>query len=174
MMLGLAFARSFSGKLNLGLQFNYLTTYFQSSNSYYGTFFPQIGFNFPLNKDLNFGFHIFNPFQANIQSDITTKRLPTIFSLGFSVVFSTNFFWRFQADKEISSNYRFAASADYHLSKELHFQAGVYGYEYLIPCLGFGCHFRRFSVDLAAELHPLLGLTTIAGMRFLFGTKNEK
>ncbi|MEA4982018.1 MAG: hypothetical protein VB066_04800 [Paludibacter sp.] len=171
MMLGLAFARNFSDKFNIGLQFNYLAAYFPSSNSYHGTFFPQIGLNFPLNKTFIMGFHVFNPFQSKLKSDFTTKRLPAIFSVGFSTKFSTNFTWRVQADKEISSNYRFATAADYQISQVLRFQAGLYGYEYLIPCLGFGCKFKRFSLDLITELHPLLGLTTMAAMKFMFPAK---
>lgn len=171
MMLGMAFSRNFSDKFNIGLQFNYLTAYFLSSNSYHGTFFPQIGLNFPLNKNFVLGFHVFNPIQAKIKSDITTKRLPAIFSFGFSTKFSTNFVWKVQTDKEISSNYRLATAVDYQITEKLRFQAGVYGYEYLIPCLGFGCKFKRFSLDLVTELHPLLGLTTMAAMKFMFPAK---
>lgn len=166
MMLGLAFARKFSDKFNIGLQFNYFTAYFFSSNRYYGAFFPQIGLNFPLNKSLNVGFHISNPFQVKLHSDLTTKRLPAIFSMGVSNIFSSDFSWRIQFDKEISSNYRLASALDYRLNDTFSFQAGVYGYEYMIACLGFGCHFNQFSVDLAVELHPLLGLITVAGMKF--------
>jgi len=164
MLLGIAFARNFSGKFSLGMQFNYFTTYFLSSNSYHGTFFPQIGLNIPLNKNIQLGFHVFNPFQTNLKSDITTKRLPAIFSVGCAYDFSKNLVWRFQADKEISSNYRFATSFDYFLAEEVRFQTGIYGYDYLIPCLGFGYHTKNFTVDLIGELHPLLGLTTIAGI----------
>ena len=171
MMLGLAFARTFSEKFNIGVQFNYLTAYFLSSNSYHGTVFPQIGLNFPLSKTFQLGFHIFNPFQTNLKSDITTKRLPAIFSLGYAYNFSENFVWRFQADKEISSNYRFATAFDYHLTDELRFQTGVYGYEYLIPSLGFGYQLNQFTIDLIAELHPLLGLTTLARLKFSFPVK---
>lgn len=171
MMLGLAFARSFSEKFNIGVQFNYYTAYFSSSNRYFGTFFPQIGLNFPLHKNLHLGFHIYNPFQVKLLSDLTTKPLPAIFSLGLSTRFSPDFTWRIQADKEISSNYRFASALDYLLKEKFSFQVGAYGYEYLIMCIGLGCHFSHFSVDLASEMHPLLGLIAIAGMRFYFPSK---
>jgi hypothetical protein len=171
MLLGIAFARNFSGKFSLGVQFNYFTTYFLSSNSYHGAFFPQIGLNIPLNKNIQLGFHVFNPFQTNVKSDLTTKRLPAIFSLGCASDFSENLVWRFQADKEISSNYRFATAFDYSLTEEVRFQTGIYGFEYLIPCLGFGYHLKNFSVDLITELHPLLGLTTLAGIKYRFPSK---
>lgn len=171
MMLGIAFARKFSEKFNIGLQFNYFVAYFSPSNRYFGTFFPQIGLNLPLHKNLQLGFHLFNPFQVKLHSDLTTKRLPAIFSMGISAKFSPDFSWRIQTDKEVSSNYRYASALDYHLNEKLSFQAGVYGYEYMIPCMGFGCHFSQFSVDLAAEMHPLLGLITIAGIKFSFPPK---
>ena len=166
MMLGLAFARNFSDKFSVGVQFNYLTAYFLSSNSYHGAFFPQVGLNFPLSENFQLGFHIFNPFQTHLKSDITTKRLPAIFSLGYAYSFSSNFIWRFQADKEISSNYRIATGFDYYLTEEIRIQTGIYGCDYLIPCLGFGYQLRRCTIDLITELHPLLGLTTMAGIKF--------
>lgn len=171
MIVGLAFAREFSERFSIGVQFNYLTTYYQASNSYHGAFFPQVGINFPLSKTFQLGFHVFNPFHTNITTDITTKRLPAIFSLGYSYDLSNKLIWRFQSDKEFSSNYRFATAFDYYLMDNVRFQVGVYGYEYLIPCLGFGYKFKQFDVDLNSELHPLLGLTTLAHLKFSFLVK---
>ena len=165
-ILGMAFARDFSGKFSLGMQFNYHAAYFASTNSYHGTIYPQIGLHLPVDDNWIIGFHVFNPFGSHIKGESLTKFVPAVFSLGFAYDFSAELCWRFQADKELSSNYRIATAFDYSIDKKTRFQLGIYGGEYLVPCLGFGFVLRPFTFDLIAEIHPLLGLNTIAQLQF--------
>ncbi len=171
MMLGVAFARDFSGKFSLGIQFTYHTAYFVSANRYHAAFYPQIGLNIPIHDDLIIGVHLFNPFGSNIKSELSTKRVPSIFSLGCSYHFIPELSWRFQAEKEISSNYRVATGFEYIMLNHTRFQLGMYVNEYLVSCLGVGFDLKPFSFDLCTELHPLLGLNTIARLTFKFEEK---
>jgi hypothetical protein len=165
-MLGMAFARDFSGKFSLGIQFNYHSTFFASSNKYYGTVYPQIGLNIPVQDNFLIGCHIFNPFGSHIKGELLTKFVPAVYSLGCSYDFSPDLCWRFQADKELGSNYRVATGFDYSMHKQTRFQVGFYANGLLVPCLGFGFGFSPFTFDLVAELHPLLGLNTIAQLQY--------
>jgi hypothetical protein len=45
---------------------------------------------------------------------------------------------------------------------------GAYGSDYLVPCLGFGFDAGRLNVNLNCELHPLLGLNTLAAIKYRF------
>lgn len=168
MLIGLTFARNFSDRFSFGLQFNYHTVYFASSNRYYAAIYPQIGLSVPFNDTFRFGFHVYNPFGSHIEGESQTKYLPAIFSLGCAYDFTPEFCWRFQTDKEMSSNYRFATAFDYRINNQTRFQLGVYVHEYLVPCMGFGYGFSSFSFDLSVELHPLLGLNTIAQLQYRF------
>ena len=166
MIAGAAFVRDFSGKFSMGIQFNYHTAYFASSNKYHGTVYPQIGLLVPITPKIVFGFHVSNPFATGIKSEILTKYIPAIYSIGCSYSFSPEFSWRLQADKEIRSIYRIATAFDYIMMKHYRFQAGIYVHEYLVPCLGFGFDLGPFIFDVTTELHPLLGLNTIAQLQY--------
>ncbi len=167
-LLGVGFSRNFSDKFSLGLQLNYLTAYFRTSNRYFGSFFPQFGLNYAISAKFNLGFSAYNPFHSVIKSPFTTKQLPSIFSLGGAYKFSPELVFRFQSDKEISSNYRFALGAEYLMLNFLTIKGGIYHNGYLVPCFGFKTNLGTLSFDLNAELHPLLGLVSLASVQYSF------
>jgi len=169
MMVGLGFSRNFSDKFSLGVQFDYYTAFFQASNSYRGAFFPQVGLSVKLSSLFSLGFTTFNPFQTNIQGEYVTKRLPSLYSMGTEYFFSPDLVWRTQIDKEISSNYRFATGFEYQMLQQLSVKLGAYGSDYLVPCLGLGFKTSSFLIDLNCEMHPLLGLNTLAAVKYRFG-----
>jgi len=168
MMIGAGFARNFSDKFAMGMQFNYYTAYFVASNSYRGAFLPQMGLSVKFSPNFSLGFHTFNPFQANVQTEFVTKRLPSTVSFGTEYFFSPEFVWRTQVDKELSSNYRFASGFEYQMLQQLSVKLGAYESDYLVPCLGFGFTIRRITLNLNCELHPVLGLNTLAGIKYCF------
>jgi len=168
MLLGLCFARNFSDKFAMGVQLNYYTAFFSASNSNHGTFLPQIGISVKLSPDFSLGFNTFNPFQSNIKTELVIKRLPSTFCLGTEYFFSGDFVWRTQVDKEVSSNYRFATGFEYQMLHNLAFKLGGYSSDYLVPCLGVGFKTGAFLIDLNCEMHPLLGLNTLAAIKYRF------
>lgn len=169
MLLGICFARNFSDRFAMGVQFNYYTAFFSASNSYRGALLPQIGVSVKLSHDFSLGFNTFNPFQTNIQTDYVLKRLPSAISLGTEYYFSRDFAWRTQIDKEVSSNYRFAMGFEYQMLQNVAFKLGGYSSGYLVPCLGIGFRTGAFLIDLNGEMHPLLGLNTLAAIKYRFG-----
>lgn len=168
MLFGVGFSRNFSNKFSIGVQLNYLTAYFATPNKYYGALFPQVGLNLSLTPDFHLGFSTFNPFQSVIKSANSQMRLPSVFSLGTEYSFSPEFVLYAQADKEISSNYRLALGVEYSLLDFLTVKAGLYHTDYLVPCFGFKSDFSFFSFNLNEELHPLLGLVSLASLRYTF------
>jgi hypothetical protein len=168
MLLGLGFARNFSNKFSLGVQFDYYNSYFSGSNEYKAAFFPQIGLNVNITPKFSIGFNTFNPFQTNIKTDYITKRIPSVFSLGTEYFFSDELVWRTQIDKEISSNYRFATGFEYSMLEFMKVKMGIYTIDYTVPCLGLGFKTGSFYFDLDVELHPVLGLNTMATIKYRF------
>jgi hypothetical protein len=168
MILGLGFARNFSNKFAMGVQFNYYTAFFSASNSYRGAFLPQIGLSVQLSTKFNIAFNTFNPFQSNIQTEFVIKRLPSIFSMGTGYYFSSDFVWRTQIDKELSSNYRFATGFEYQMVQSIAVKLGAYSSGYLVPCLGIGFRTGAILINLNCEMHPLLGLNTLAAIKYRF------
>lgn len=170
-MAGLAFARDFGKKFGIGIQFNYFASYFREQDRYYGVLFPQIGFYVPLSRNFLFAAHVFNPFLSDIRKSEGVRLLPSVFSLGGAWHLSPDFLWRFQGDKELGGDYRMATGFQYDVKKCLSFHAGIYGSGYLIPCIGLGFRLNPFSFFWSGELHPLLGMNTVAGLKFRFGRK---
>jgi hypothetical protein len=167
-LTGLGFARNFSDVFSLGVQFNYLTSYFAAQNRYRGAFFPQVGVNVRLSSAIYLGFSTFNPFQQNIKTEYAVKRLPSVFSLGMDYRIGEDFSARLEIEKEISSNFRVATGFEYSMLNAIIFKLGGYHINYFVPCLGFGVHFGEFSFTLNGELHPQLGLVTMGAAKYRF------
>ncbi len=168
MILGVGFARNFSDKFALGVQFNYYSAFFNATNSYRGALLPQIGLSVKFSPNFNIGFNTFNPFQSNIPTEFVIKRLPSVFSLGSEYFFSPELVWRTQIDKEVSSNYRFATGFEYQMLQNFKVKLGAYGSDYLVSCFGLGFKTGSFLIDLNCDLHPLLGVNTLAAIKYRF------
>ena len=167
-LCGIDFARNFSDKFAMGIGFDYYTAYFEASNEYRGALLGRVGVSIQLNSDFVLGFSTFNPFQNNIQTDFVTKRIPSVFSLGTAYSFSSDFIWRTQIDKELSSSYRFATGFEYQMQDFISVKLGGYYLENFIPCLGFGLKISDYSADVNCELNPILGVTTMISLRYNF------
>ncbi len=169
-LAGIGLARNFDDKFSMGVQFNYYSAYFHAEDEsrYRGAVLAQLGIASNITKRLTVGFHTFNPFQTNINTEYTSKRIPSIFSIGTKYQFERNLIWLAQIDKEISSNYRFASGFEYRMVKELTVKMGAYAYEYLVPTIGFGVHLGGFNFHLNGEIHPILGLNTLGHLNYRF------
>lgn len=167
-MTGIGLARDFSGRFSLGVQFSGMWTYFAATDSYRFAMFPQIGLCTRLSEQFTLGFHAFNPFQTNIQTSVIIKRIPSVFSLGFAYHFNDDLVWRFQGDKEISSNYRFAGGFEYTMMEQMVVKLGGYATDYFIPCIGVGWEVGSLVLDLNTDVHPMLGLNSFASVKYNF------
>lgn len=170
MIGGLGLARNFGDKFSMGVQFNYYTAYFSAADEsrYRGTVLTQFGVSSRIFPKFTVGFHTFNPFQSSIKTENTTKRIPSIFSIGTNYEFAKNLVWLTQIDKEVSSNFRFATGFEYTMIEQLTVKLGAYGQDYLVPALGLGVHLGRFHFNMNAEMHPQLGLNTLGNLKYRF------
>jgi len=168
MLFGIGFSRNFDKKFSIAVQFDYLTAFFSTPGRHYGAFFPQIGLNMSLSSDFHLGFSTFNPFQAVIKSEYSSMLLPSVFSIGTEYLLSPDFVIYTQLDKEISSNYRLTLGTEYSMLQFLTVKLGLYHAGYLVPCFGFQTKFSSFTFHLNEELHPLLGLVSIASLQYRF------
>lgn len=170
-LLGVAFARNFGNKFAMGLQVNYYDAYSIATNSHSAVFLPQLGLSIRFSPRFNLGFQTFNPFQTSIQTEYTTKLIPSVFSLGTEYFFTSDLVWRTQIDRELHYNYRFATGFEYQMLEMVTVKLGGYGYDYLIPCLGVGFNFGRLCIGVDCETHPLLGLTARGSVKYRFSSE---
>lgn len=170
MIAGVGMARNFGNKFSMGLQLDYYTSYFmgENVNRYRGTIFPQFGVSTTLFPKLTVGFNVFNPFQSNIKTEYSLKRIPSIFSLGTNYTFDENLTWLAQIDKEVSSNFRFASGFEYRMINQLAVKLGAYAQDNLVPCLGVNVYLSKIRIYLNTELHPMLGLNTQICLKYKY------
>jgi len=165
-LASVALARNFSDRFAIGVSMNYFASFFVEESRYRGAILGQIGANINITDRLNIGFNAFNPFLTNIKTEIITKKLPSVYSLGTRYFFAQSIAWRTQIDKDLNANYRFATGFDYYLKDIFTLKLGIYGYDYLISCFGVGFTFGNFHFDLNAEMHPQLGINTFAMLKY--------
>ncbi len=168
MAFGATMARNFGDKFAIGIQANYINTYFSNTNAHLGAFFIQVGVNTKLTPKFSIAIHAFNPTQFNIKTEYSEKIIPTLFSMGTSYNISPQCTWRTQLDKEVHSPYRLATGLDYLPIKELVIKIGAYGSDYFVPCFGVNVHVTQLTMHLNTELHPLLGLNSSIGLKYDF------
>jgi hypothetical protein len=58
---------------------------------------------------------------------------------------------------------------EYSMLQNVNLKVGAYSSDYLVPCLGVGFKTGHFLLDLNCELHPILGLNTLAAIKYRFG-----
>lgn len=172
MLAGVGFGRNFSDKFSMGVQFNYYTSYFNASNEYRSALLCQIGLTVEFTENFTIGFSGFNLFQTNIKTEFSEKHLPSVFSIGSEYCITRDLIWRTQVDKEIRSPYRFATGMEYCMLNLLTIKLGGYVSRYWIAALGTGIKAGSFNFDLNCELHPILGLNTLATVTYQIKNKN--
>jgi hypothetical protein len=167
MMVGLAVAHTFDKLLTLGIQFNYYSAYFSSEQGNKGTLLPQIGLLSELSPNFFIGFSAFNPTRQQIHYQFVTKNIPTIFNLGTSYRFSKDFVWLTQLSKALDSTIQWALGFEYQPVDILTMRLGGYGTPF-IPTLGAGVKLNQFRVNVNFERHPVLGITSVGGLQYVF------
>jgi len=171
LLTGIALSKNFNNTFLLGVQYNYYSVYVAETNKRYAAFFPQVGVIARISPSVSIGFSTFNPAQQTIQFKYLKKQIPSVFSLGTDWKISDELNFLFQTDKNISGNYRFAGGFEYVIKDFLTVRTGAYQAEYLTPCVGFGLKLETFIFQINNELHPILGLTTMAAIQYSFSKR---
>jgi hypothetical protein len=171
LLCGIVLSRNFNNIFNLGIQYNYYSVYHAASNKRYGSFFPQVGLQIKLSPEFQLGFSTFNPLQQTINTVYIEKRIPSVFSLGCDWDISENFNFLFQTDKNISGNYRVAGGFEYEIKDFMIVKTGAFHSDFLVTTIGFGFKMGKSTFHLNAELHPKLGLCTLANLSYCLTKK---
>ena len=161
-------SRSFGEKLNIGVEFDYYTLYLSSSERYRGTFTTQVGVQLQVLPNFMIGINVFNPVFSKIKTDLLTKSLPSVFSLGTNYRLHEKVSWLVQVDKEVHSSVRWATGFEYAFFDEFMVRVGGYGSDYFVPTLGAAVAFDGFRFHLHTEYRYPLGLTMMGVLQYQF------
>jgi len=167
-LAGIGFARNFSDKFLLGVQFNYYTAYFTETNRYRGMLLAQIGLLVHLSPKIDIGFNTFNPFQSRLKTEYTEKRIASVYSMGAAYYFAPELASRIQVDRELNGSYWLSAGFEYTILERITVKLGGYGSGYFVPAIGVGIKYGKFTAGVNGEMHPLLGLNFSGRLGYSF------
>jgi len=155
--IGLAYAKSLGTKFSVGVQLDYLGIHIGENYGNTSAVAAEIGLLYKISKKLNIGAHIYNPTRAKI-ANYNNERVPTVFRLGLSYIFSDKVIVAAETEKDIQYNAAFKAGIEYHPVKQFYFRAGI-STDPVLDAFGFGLELKNFNLDFAATYHQTLGFT---------------
>jgi len=162
--IGLAYARRLFNNLSIGAQFDYLNT----NIPLYGTrgaISLEVGLQAQILKDLQFGFHLYNPLEIEIAED---SFLPTIYRAGLLYTPSEFVLLTAEVEKDIDYVARFRAGIEYRFS-DLFFMRTGFATAPTLVSLGLGLSLQGgLAVDVAASYHQVLGISPSVGVTYDF------
>jgi hypothetical protein len=168
----LSFAKAFGEKVSGGIALDYLTTTIAEGYGTRGALAAEAGLQAKPVKNLIIGCHIFNPTRAKL-ADYNSERLPTIIRLGGTYNFSNKVIAALETEKDIAKKPQLKAGIEYAVVKELFLRIGV-GTQPSLTTFGFGLNLKGLRIDLSANYHQVLGLSSQFGLAYTFSKKENK
>lgn len=166
---GLVYAKDFGPHLQIGLQLDYLLI---SIGQIYGrqsavTF--ELGIQSQVTEKLRLGTYIFNPANFRLEQSLNQERLPIVFRIGAAYQFTKDFVGQCEIEKNTDhEGMSLRGGLEYEAFKSFCLRAGVQTNPGMIT-FGAGYAIRFARIDVAAQLHEVLGASVQIGMIFSIG-----
>jgi hypothetical protein len=166
--LGVAFARRFSDKLDVGIQLDYLHLQAPDyGNAHLLTF--EIGCNTLITKDLMLGVYVYNPLNIRLNAEPT----PSVFRLGMAYSINTYVIVAAEVEKSIVDGANFSFGLDYKVAETVSVRCG---FSSLPARFSFGAGYqinKNFVIDMALSSQALLGSTPSFSLTYVFGKEKS-
>lgn len=166
--LGLAYARNL-GKIDVGAQFNYQQFKVIEYGSASAVNFD-VGAILHVNDQFQTGVHVYNPTRVSIGKS-GEEKLPLIYSFGLGYDASDKFFIGTEIEKMEDQPVNVNAGLQYSFDEKLFARIGVCSATSSFY-LGVGFLWSGFRIDVAASLHPSLGMTP--GILLVYNSPGKK
>jgi len=165
---GLAFGKAFHERVAVGLQLDYLNTYFNNELGNSGTIAIEAGILAEPVDNLLIGFHIFNPTGASIPK-LGQEKVPVIMRVGLAYQFGERLFLGMETEKDLDiANPRYKLGLEYRLIEYIYARLGLMLQEYVEHSFGIGFKFAGFHVSLAFSYQQLVGYTPYFSLQYVF------
>lgn len=166
-LIGLAAAHTFDKFLTIGIQINYYVVQDGFTERNKGILIPQIGLLTEISPQCYIGFSTYNPTRQQIHYSLETRDIPSVFNLGTSYLFSKQFIGLAELSKTINAALQWRFGFEYNPIDMLSVRLGGYGSP-LVSTLGMGLKIKPFCVNVNFERHPILGISSVAGLQYSF------
>jgi hypothetical protein len=167
--LGLAYARSLGGKVDIGVQFNYYGYKIPAYNNA-STINFEAGVLIHLSEKLNAGVHVYNPVSGKL-GKASDEKLASAYKFGLGYDASDNFFVSTEIVKEENQPVNVTGGFQYHFKKQFFLRAGFRS-DNSTGFAGVGFAVNSFKVDVASSFHPQLGISP--GLLLVYNFKGNK
>lgn len=167
--LGVAFARRFSEKLNIGVQLDYVHLQAPDyGNAHLLTF--ELGCNTLITKNLNLSFYVFNPIAVRLNP---SERTPSVFRLGAAYTLNEKFIIAAEIEKVVIDKANFRLGFEYKIAKIVAVRCGFSSRPASFS-VGIGYYLSKNCVIDAALTHQsLLGPTPSMSLTYSFGKEKS-
>ena len=165
-LFGLAYARAFGPYLQIGLRGDYYLFHWGDGFPNRGAFGFMLGLQSQLTKRLQAGVCLAHPIQR--LKTLHSDRLPVVMRLGLAYRFTEDFSGQCELESDNSrKGIRWKAGFEYEVFKQFRMRAGGQ-YNPNILSFGIGYQLNHLEVDVAAEMHAVLGASIQAGICYKF------
>jgi hypothetical protein len=167
--LGLALARRFSDKLDVGIQLDYIHLNAPNyGNAHLLTF--EIGCNTLITKDLTLAVFVYNPLAVRLSPE---ERTPSVFRLGTAYIVNSYVTIALELEKTLVDAANFSFGLDYKITDMVSVRCGYSS----LPArfsLGIGYTWNKnFVMDFGLAHQALVGSIPAVSLTYLFGKEVE-
>jgi hypothetical protein len=165
---GLAFGKAFHERFAVGLQLDYLNTYFNNELGNSGTVAIEAGIMAAPVDNLMLGFHIYNPTGATIPK-MRQEKIPVIMRLGLGYQFGERLFVGMETEKDLDiARPRYKMGLEYKVIEYIYARVGIMMQEYVEHSFGVGFNLLSFQASLAFSYMQLVGYTPYFSLHYVF------
>ena len=166
---GLAYAKDFGPYLQIGLQLDYLSIRLGQEYGRQSAVTFELGIQSQVTNKLRLGTYIFNPVSFRLEQTINQEKLPIVFRFGAAYQFTKDFVGQCEIEKNTDhEGVSLRGGLEYEAVKNFYLRAGVQTNPGILT-FGLGYEIRFARIDVAAQLHQMLGASIQIGMIFSIG-----
>ena len=155
---GIAFARSITEKLSLGIQMDYISSHFPENTGSKGFATFEGGFIYSPEENLFIGLHIFNPLKEGLKMPGGEITMPVIIRTGCHYILGENVLISFEGEKENLSPLTLKTGLEFCPVDRLALRIGASGSPFKYTS-GIGYKMNSYSADISFVYHENLGIT---------------
>ena len=155
-LFSIAYARDFGPYLQMGLRTDWILLHF--GEAYPDRSLPgfKLGIQSQVTERLCLGATLFNPFRLKLKT-LNEDALPVVMAMGLAYQFTEDFVGQFEVEKDSQrSGIRLSGGLEYLMFERFSLRAGVQHNPNILS-FGVGYLVRNIHVDVAAQLHQVLG-----------------
>jgi len=166
---GLAYAKDFGPYLQIGLQLDYMLLSIGNDYGKQSAITFELGIQSQVTEKLRLGTYIFNPASFRLRQSINQEKLPIVFRFGLAYQFTKDFVGQCEIEKNTDhEGVSLRGGLEYEALKNFYLRAGVQTNPGLLT-FGLGYQIRFAQINVAAQLHEMLGASIQIGMIFNIG-----